>query len=125
MTPPPVFNDPEGIGLSSTDKTGGGVSHIDLRHIARLSRLHLSEEELRFFETQVAQILSFVDKLKEVNVDGVDPTSHPLSLSNVFRDDEIKPSIAIEEFLKNAPRARGRFFEVPKIIEPRPSKTNE
>ena len=117
MTPPPVFNDPEGIGLSSTDKTGGGVSGINLRHIARLSRLHLSEEELRFFETQVAQILSFVDKLKEVNVDGVEPTSHPLSLSNVFRDDEIKPSIAIEEFLKNAPCARGRFFEVPKIIE--------
>ncbi len=93
------------------------MSSIDLRHIARLSRLHLTEEELKFFETQVAQILSFVDKLKEVDVEGVEPTSHPLALKNVFREDEIKPSIAIEEFLKNAPRARGRFFEVPKIIE--------
>ncbi len=95
------------------------MSDIDLKHIARLSRLHLSDEEFRFFETQVRQILSFVDKLKEVNVDGVEPTSHPLSLSNVFRDDEAKPSIPIEEFLKHAPKARGRFFEVPKIIEPR------
>src|SRR5712692_2577839 len=93
------------------------MSSIDLRHIARLSRLHLTEEELKFFETQVAQILSFVDKLKEVNVEGVEPTSHPLSLSNVFRDDEAKPSLPIEECLKKAPRTRGRFFEVPKIIE--------
>ena len=95
------------------------MSSIDLRHIARLSRLHLTEEELKFFETQVAQILSFVDKLKEVDVKGVEPTSHPLSLSNVFRGDEVKPSLPIEEFLKKAPRARGRFFEVPKIIESR------
>ena len=74
---------------------------------------------MKFFETQVAQILLFIDKLKEVDVEGVEPTSHPLSLKNVFREDEVKPSMAIEEFLKNAPRARGRFFEVPKIIEPR------
>ena len=96
------------------------MSGIDLKHIARLSRLHLTDEELRFFETQVSQILQFVDKLKEVNVAGVEPTSHPLLLSNVFRKDEIKPSIPIEEFLKNSPRAKGRFFEVPKIIEPCP-----
>ena len=96
------------------------MNDIDLKQLARLSRLHLSDEELRFFETQVSQILSFVDKLKEVNVDGVEPTSHPLSLSNVFREDQVKPSLPIEEFLKTAPRARGRFFEVPKIIEPRP-----
>ena len=102
------------------------MSGIDLKHIARLARLHLTDEELRFFETQVSQILRFVDKLKEVNVEGVEPTSHPLSLSNVFRSDEIKPAISVEEFLKTAPRppteragARGRFFEVPKIIEPR------
>ena len=93
------------------------MSSIDLKHIARLSRLHLTDEELKFFEGQVSQILSFVDKLKEVNVDGVEPTSHPLSLSNVFREDQPKPSLPIEEFLKTSPRARGRFFEVPKIIE--------
>ena len=93
------------------------MSSIDLRHIARLSRLHLTEEEIKFFETQVGQILSFVDKLKEVNVDGIEPTSHPLSLNNVFRKDEVKSSLPIEDFLNHSPRARGRFFEVPKIIE--------
>ncbi|OIO38253.1 MAG: Asp-tRNA(Asn)/Glu-tRNA(Gln) amidotransferase GatCAB subunit C [Candidatus Omnitrophica bacterium CG07_land_8_20_14_0_80_50_8] len=93
------------------------MGSLDLRHIARLSRLHLTDAEIKFFETQVAQILSFVDQLKAVDVEGVEPTSHPLSLCNVFREDEIKPSILLEEFLKNAPRAKGPFFEVPKIIE--------
>ena len=93
------------------------MSSFNLKHIARLSRLHLTDEELRYFETQVAQILSFVDQLKDVNVDGVEPTSHPLALSNVFREDRPLPPLPIEEFLKHSPSAKGRFFEVPKIIE--------
>ena len=93
------------------------MNSIDLRHIARLARLHFKDEELKVFESQVANILGFVDQLKEVNVDGVEPTSHPIALSDVFRKDEIKPSLPIEEFLKNSPATRGRFFEVPKIIE--------
>ena len=58
-----------------------------------------------------------VDQLKEVDVKGVEPTSHPLSLSNVFREDRPVPSLPIEEFLKTAPSAKGRFFQVPKVIE--------
>ena len=93
------------------------MSAIDLKHIARLARIHFKEEELKVFESQVAHILDFVDQLKAVNVDGIEPTSHPLALENVFRPDEIKPSVPIEEFLKRSPAAKGRFFEVPKIIE--------
>ena len=93
------------------------MSDFDLNHIARLGRLHFKEEELKIFESQVNDILKFVEKLKEVNVDGIEPTSHPLSLSNIFRDDTVCPSMPIEEFLKQSPRARSRFFEVPKIIE--------
>ena len=93
------------------------MSDFNLKHIARLARLHFKEEELKVFESQVAGILKLVDELKEVNVDGVEPTSHPLDIKNVFREDEIKPSLPIEEFLKHSPRSRGRFFEVPKIIE--------
>ncbi len=93
------------------------MSSIDLKHIAHLARLRFKEEELKVFESQVSNILSFVDQLKEVNVDGIEPTSHPLSLANVFREDSIQPSLNIDEFLKAAPKARGRFFEVPKIIE--------
>jgi aspartyl-tRNA(Asn)/glutamyl-tRNA(Gln) amidotransferase subunit C len=86
--------------------------------VARLARLHLSEEELRFFQTQVTQILSFVEKLNEVKgLEAVPPTSHPLLISDVFREDEVKPSLSIEDFLKRSPQSKGRFFQVPKIIE--------
>lgn len=93
------------------------MSKIDLKHVARLARLHLTDEELGFFQTQVPQILSFVEKLNDVDVSGVEPTSHPLKIENVFREDTVKPSLDIEEFLKKSPKSRGRFFEVPKIIE--------
>ncbi len=93
------------------------MSDFNLKHIARLARLHFKDEELKVFESQVAGILKLVDELKEVDVEGVEPTSHPLDIKNVFREDEIRPSLSIEEFLKHAPRSRGRFFEVPKIIE--------
>jgi len=93
------------------------MSDFNLKHIARLARLHFKDEELKVFESQVAGILKLVEELKEVNVDGVEPTSHPLDIKNVFREDEPKPSLSIEEFLKHSPRSRGRFFEVPKVIE--------
>ena len=94
------------------------MNQIDLKPIARLARLHLSEEEIRFFQTQVSQILSFVEKLSEVKgLEGVEPTSHPLSLSNVFREDVAGASLSIEEFLKKSPGSKGRFFQVPKVIE--------
>ncbi len=93
------------------------MSSFDLRHIARLSRLHFKDEELKVFESQVSKILGFVEQLNEVDVAGMEPTSHPLSLQNVFREDKIIPSIQVEKFLSHSPRAHGRFFEVPKIIE--------
>ena len=94
------------------------MSSIDLRQVARLARLHLTDEEVRFLETQVSQILKFVEKLNEVQgLENVKPTSHPLSLSNVFRGDTPGASLNIEEFLKHSPQSKGRFFQVPKIIE--------
>ena len=95
------------------------MSDLNLRHIARLARLHFEDKELKVFESQIQNILQFVEKLKEVNVEGVEPTSHPFPVSNVFREDEVKPSLSIEEFLKHSPKAKGRFFEVPKIVEDR------
>lgn len=93
------------------------MKHIDLGHVARLARLRFSDEELKKYKAQVEGILKFVDQLKEVDVTGIEPTSHPLSLSNVFRDDVPQTPFPVEEFLKHAPKSRGRFFEVPKIIE--------
>ena len=94
------------------------MSSIDLKHIARLARLHLSDEEIKHLVTQVVQILAFVEKLDRVKgLEGVEPTSHPFAVSNVFRDDKPQASLNIEEFLKQSPQAKGRFFQVPKIIE--------
>ncbi len=93
------------------------MTDLNLKHIARLARLHFKDQELKVYESQVEGILKFIDELKQVNVEGVEPTSHPMAIKNVFREDEIKPSLAIEEILKHSPKSRGRFFEVPKIIE--------
>ena len=93
------------------------MSDFDLKHIARLARLYFKEDELKVFKSQVGDILKFIEQLKEVKVEGVDPTSHPLRLANVFRDDKIDPSLPVEDFLKQSPGTRGRFFEVPKIID--------
>jgi aspartyl-tRNA(Asn)/glutamyl-tRNA(Gln) amidotransferase subunit C len=93
------------------------MSDINIKKVAHLARLHVREEELKVIEPQLADILGFVDQLKEVKVEGVEPTSHPLALQNVFRDDVPAPSLKVEEFLKHSPKSRGRFFEVPKIIE--------
>ncbi len=94
------------------------MSDIDLKHVARLARLHLTDDETRFLKTQVAQILAFVEKLNELKgLENVQPTSHPLSLSNVFREDRPAPSVDIASFLKHSPQSKGRFFQVPKVIE--------
>ena len=93
------------------------LGSMDLKHMARLARLYFKDEELKFFESQIGGILKFVEKLNEVDVKDAEPTSHPLSLKNVFRGDEVTPSMPVQEFLKHAPAVHGSFFEVPKIIE--------
>ena len=93
------------------------MQSIDLKHVARLARLEFKDAELARFESQVNDILKYVESLKSVPVEGVEATSHPLALSNVFREDAVTPSLDVQEFLKSAPRARNRFFEVPKVID--------
>ena len=94
------------------------VTIKDVEHIAELSKLKFSQEELQNFTHQLNQILEYVDKLNELDTENVEPLSHPVEGSNVFRDDEIKPSINREEALKNAPDTDGEFFKVPKVIAP-------
>jgi len=97
------------------------VATIDkkiVKHVALLSRLELSDKELETYSKQLASILSYIDKLKEVDTKDVQPTSHALaSLKNVFREDLNRPSLKTDEVLKNAPSKEGDFFKVPQIIE--------
>ena len=87
-----------------------------VRHVAKLARLALSEEELARFGPQLESILAYIDKLAEVDTSNVEPMAHALPLHNVFCEDVIEPSLPLEEVLKNAPQTDGPFFKVPKII---------
>lgn len=90
---------------------------ISVEHIAKLARLSVSEEEKELFSPQLNSILSYMEKLNELDTKDVGPTSHVLSLSNVMRDDMPGDSIPREEALMNAPDHTDKFYRVPKIIE--------
>jgi aspartyl-tRNA(Asn)/glutamyl-tRNA(Gln) amidotransferase subunit C len=93
------------------------ISRQEVEQVARLARLHLSEEELERMREQLDAILAYIDKLRELDVEGVAPTSHAVPLVNVMRDDENTPCLPQEATLANAPDRAGEFFRVPRIIE--------
>ena len=95
------------------------ISREDVLHVARLARLELSEPELEKMREQLNSILTYIDRLKELDVTGVEPTSHAVPMVNVMRDDVVVPSFPREEMLANAPDRVGDFFRVPRIIEDR------
>lgn len=90
---------------------------FNIDYTARLARIELTESERKEYGSQLADILRYVKKLQELNVEGVEPTAHPAPLRNVFRPDVTAPSLSTEEALKNAPRRDGRLFRTPKIVE--------
>ncbi len=92
------------------------VTKKDVEYIADLARLKFNEDELEKFTGQLNEILSYVEKLNELDTSNVEPLSHPVEGSNVFREDIVKPSIDREEALKNAPDKNELFFKVPKVI---------
>ena len=93
------------------------ITREDVLHIARLARLELSPAELERMRGQLDSILTYIDRLKALDVTGVEPTSHAVPLVNVMRDDEVVPCLPQEEMLRNAPDRVGAFFRVPRIIE--------
>ncbi len=93
------------------------ITPAEVLHVARLARLELSEAELETMRAQLTSILTYIDRLKALDVTGVEPTSHAVPLVNVMRDDEVVPCFAPEEMLRNAPDRVGEFFRVPRIIE--------
>ena len=90
---------------------------INVKYVAHLARLTLSPEEEQRIGEQLASILGYIEKLREVDVTGVEPTAHAVPLVNVTRPDEIKPSLPAEEALRNAPAQANGLFLVPKIVE--------
>jgi aspartyl-tRNA(Asn)/glutamyl-tRNA(Gln) amidotransferase subunit C len=91
---------------------------IDLvRHIGRLSRIELTEPQVEAFGRQMASILQYFDKLKELDTDKVEPLVYAVELSNVLADDVPQPSLSAQQALANAPDHDGDFFKVPNIME--------
>jgi aspartyl-tRNA(Asn)/glutamyl-tRNA(Gln) amidotransferase subunit C len=89
----------------------------EVEHVARLARLELGAEDKERMRRELDGILSYIDKLRALDTEGVEPTSHAVPLTNVMRDDEVRPSFPRSDMLANAPDRSGDFFRVPKIIE--------
>ena len=93
------------------------LSAEKVRKVALLARLKLSEAEIGDYATKLGNILKYVDTLNEVDTEGVVPMVHAVELSNVFRADEVQPSLPRAAALQNAPKTDGTFFLVPQILE--------
>jgi len=93
------------------------MSDFNIDYVARLARIELSPEEKARLTPQLEAILGYVAKLKEVNVEGVEPTAHAFPLLNVTRPDEVTESLSNQAALSNAPAKAAGLFVVPKIVE--------
>ncbi len=92
------------------------ISIKEVEHVALLARLSLNEKEKEMFAEQLSTILDYIDKLNELDTDGIEPLYHILPIYNVFREDEIKASTPRENILANAPQVEEGQYKVPKII---------
>jgi aspartyl-tRNA(Asn)/glutamyl-tRNA(Gln) amidotransferase subunit C len=89
----------------------------DVRWVAQLGRLQLSDPDLVTIARQLGAIVDYVNQLQQVNTDGVEPLYHALPIHNVFREDEPRPSLPVDEALANAPDRRGDFYGVPAVLD--------
>jgi aspartyl-tRNA(Asn)/glutamyl-tRNA(Gln) amidotransferase subunit C len=89
------------------------ISREDVLHVAALARLDLTAEEVAQLEQELNAILEAVSKVSELELDDVQPTSHPLDVVNVFADDEPRPSLPLEDVFANAPAREDNLFRVP------------
>lgn len=92
------------------------ISLDDTRHVAKLARLALSEQDLSQLTNQLGSILHYVEMIGRLDVADVDPTAHPLPINNVLREDMAGESLPIEAVLANAPESDGPYFKVPKVL---------
>ncbi len=90
---------------------------LDVKDVAKLARLQLSEEEITQFQQQLGNILEYVEQLNKVDLTGVEPMAHANPVYNVTREDASRPGLGVEKALSNAPQKGGGLFLVTKVIE--------
>jgi aspartyl-tRNA(Asn)/glutamyl-tRNA(Gln) amidotransferase subunit C len=93
------------------------ADNFDVTYVAHLARIALTPEEQQKFGAQLSNILGYIEKLNELDVSKIEATAHAVPLVNVFRADEVRPSLTNEEALRNAPAKANGLFMVPKIVE--------
>jgi len=89
----------------------------EVKHVANLARLAITEDEADKFAKQLDAIITFAEQLNELDTDNIEPTSHVLDMKNVFREDKAKPGLPVEEVLKNAPDHEDSQIKVPAIMD--------
>ena len=90
---------------------------MDIKYVAHLARIALTSEEEEKLGGQLGNILGYIEKLNQLDVSNVEPTAHAVPLTNVTREDEVRPSLSNEEAIHNAPAKANGLFLVPKIVE--------
>ena len=93
------------------------VNDALVQNLAKLARLQFNEQEKEIIKGDLQRMIHFVDKLNELNTEGVEPLLHMTDAISVLREDVVQGSISREEGLKNAPDTDGVFFKVPKVIK--------
>lgn len=91
--------------------------HIDIDYTAKLARINLTDAEKEKLSGQLDSIIGYVEKLEELDTEGVEPTAHPHPVYNVWQEDEVKGGLSTEEALKNAPAQRDNMIVVPKVVD--------
>ncbi|MBN1436984.1 MAG: Asp-tRNA(Asn)/Glu-tRNA(Gln) amidotransferase subunit GatC [Sedimentisphaerales bacterium] len=92
------------------------LTQEQVRHVAKLARLKISEDEVMLFTEQLSDILEYVAQLQKLDTENIEPLAHALPVHNVLREDVVKPSLSNDEALANAPQRDGEFFAVPKVL---------
>ena len=92
------------------------LARADVEKVSLLARLQLSEQELDTLTAQLGAIVGYVEQLSELNTDGVEPMAHALDLANVFRPDEVAPSLPARQALANSPHHDAEFYLVPAVL---------
>jgi len=91
--------------------------HLDVRYVADLVRLKLTDDEIAELQPQLDHVLSYIEQLNDVNVDGIEPTAHASAVYNVFRADVPRDTFTQEQATANAPHSGSGLFIVPKVVE--------
>ncbi|MDX8289341.1 Asp-tRNA(Asn)/Glu-tRNA(Gln) amidotransferase subunit GatC [Metabacillus indicus] len=93
------------------------ISKEEVKHVANLARLAITEEETEMFTTQLDAIISFAEQLNELDTTGVEPTTHVLEMKNILREDKAEKGLPVEDVVKNAPDHKDGYIRVPSILE--------